>query len=145
MSRVPTVEQSIDVDASRERVFDLWTSFERFPHWMSNVKEVRRTGPDLTHWVVEAAGQKLEWDATTTVEERDRVAWEARGESGQSGVVTFDDLAPNRTRVHVRIDYKLESGAMEGAAKVLGIDDRIVSKSLENFKDIAEGHAIDDP
>lgn len=139
MNEVPTVEKSIEVDAPRERVFDLWTSFESFPRWMENVEEVRRTGPDLTHWRVKAAGQDVEWDATTTVERQDRVAWKARGEAGQSGVVTFDALGPGRTRVNVRIDYKLESGLKEGAAKALGIDDRIVSKNLDNFKEIAEG------
>lgn len=135
---MPTVDKSIDIDAPLDRVFTAWTNFENFPNFMENVKEVRRTGPDQTHWVVEAAGQTIEWDATTTVEERSRVAWKSRGESGQSGVVTFEDLGPTKTRVNVHIDYKLDSKIQEAGASMLGLDDNIVKNDLERFKGLIE-------
>lgn len=136
---MPTVEKTIEVNAPLDRVYNEWTNFENFPTFMENVKEVRRVGPDLTHWVVETAGTKTEWDAQTTVEERRRIAWNARGEAGQSGEVTFDDLGPNKTRVNVKIDYKLDSKVKETGAKVLGIDDAIVKNDLQRFKDFIEG------
>lgn len=135
---MPTVEKSIEVNAPLPTVYNMWTNFESFPRFMESVKEVRRTGPDQTHWVANVAGQDVEWDATTTVQDKERVAWQSRGESGQSGVVTFDDLGPEKTRINVRIDYKLESGIKETGAKVLGLDDRAVQNDLERFKDMVE-------
>lgn len=136
---MPTVEQNIEVDAPVERVYREWTNYERFPEFMENVKEVRRTGPDLTHWVVEAAGRRVEWDARTITEERRRVAWTAQGEAGQSGEVRFTPVGAGRTRIDVRMDYNLPSKMQEAAASGFGIDERAVHRDLKNFKDLVEG------
>lgn len=134
---MPTVEKDIEINAPVDRIYQYWTEYERFPQFMENVKEVRRTGPDTTHWVVEAAGKTVEWDARTVTENQRRVAWMATGESGQSGEVRFTPLG-NRTRVHVRMDYSLPSKLQETAASGLGIDERVVSRDLENFKQMVE-------
>lgn len=139
---MPTVEKDIEVDAPVERVYQAWTNYERFPQFMENVKEVRRTGPDMTHWVAEAAGQKVEWDARTVTENNRRVAWTAQGQAGQSGEVRFEPLGTGKTRLRLRLDYKLESGAKETAAKSFGIDDRIVSEDLKNFKQMIEENRL---
>lgn len=136
---MPTVEKDIEINAPVERIYQAWTNYERFPEFMENVKEVRRTGPDMTHWVVEAAGKTVEWEARTVAEERRRVAWTAQGESGQSGEVRFTPMGANRTRVDVRMDWNLDSKTQEKMASGLGIDDRIVARDLENFKEMVEG------
>jgi uncharacterized membrane protein len=135
---MPTVEENIEVEAPVERIYQAWTEYERFPEFMHNVKEVRRTGPDMTHWVAEAAGKTVEWEARTVAEERRRVAWTAQGESGQSGEVRFTPLGENRTRIEVRMDWHVPSRAQEAAASVLGIDDRAVHRDLQNFKQMVE-------
>ena len=139
---MPTVEKDIEVDAPVDRTYRLWTEYERFPQFMENVKEVRRTGPDTTHWVVEAAGKTVEWDARTITENQRRVAWMATGESGQSGEVRFEPVGGNRTRVRVKMDYSLPSRAQEAAASGLGIDERVVARDLQNFKEMIEGGRI---
>lgn len=136
---MPTVEQDIIVDASLERVYQEWTDYERFPLFMEHVKEVRKTGLDMTHWVAEAAGQTLEWDATVAEDQR-RVSWTAQGEAGQSGEVKFEPVGAGRTRVRVKLDYSLPSHLQEAAASALGIDDHAVKHDLENFKAMIEGH-----
>lgn len=135
---MPTVEEDIVVDAPIERVYQEWTEYERFPEFMENVKEVRRIGPDMTHWVAEAAGKTVEWDARTITESPRRVAWTAQGESGQSGEVRFEPAEGGRTHVHVKLDYTLPSGIAEAAASGLGIDDRAVRRDLNNFKEMLE-------
>jgi uncharacterized membrane protein len=135
---MPTVEENIEVNAPVERIYQAWTEYERFPEFMQNVKEVRRTGPDMTHWVVEAAGKTVEWEARTVAEERRRVAWTAQGESGQSGEVRFTPLGANRTRINVRMDWNLPSKTQQAVASGLGIDDRAVARDLENFKSMVE-------
>ena len=55
------------VDAPVERVYEFWNEFENFPRFMSHVHEVRRIGPDRTHWVVAGpGGTPIEWDAVVT-------------------------------------------------------------------------------
>lgn len=136
---MPTIEKDIEVDAPLDAVYRAWTQYERFPEFMENVKEVRRAGPGLTHWVAQAAGQEVEWDAHTTEEDRQRIAWRASGESGQSGEVRFEPLGAARTRLHVRLDYSLPSRLKEAAASGLGIDERIMSNDLDNFRRMMEG------
>lgn len=136
---MPHVEKDIEVNAPVEQVYQRWTNYEQFPSFMENVKEVRRIGPDMTHWVAEAAGQTIEWDARTTAENNRRVSWVATGESGQSGEVRFEPAGAGRTRVRVKMDYKLDSKLREAAASTLHIDDRIVANDLRNFKEMIEG------
>lgn len=136
---MPTVKKDIEVEAPVERLYDMWTRYEQFPTFMEHIEEVRRVGPDMTHWVAKAAGQRVEWDARTLAESNRRVAWTAMGESGQSGEVRFTPLGTNRTRVDVTIDYKLDNRLKEAAANVLQVDDRIVADDLKSFKELAEG------
>ena len=41
-------ERSIDIQASPESVYDLWSRYENFPHFMSHVIEVRDLGLEAT-------------------------------------------------------------------------------------------------
>lgn len=134
-----SVEENIEVDAPLERVYRAWTDYERFPRFMANVKEVRRVGPDLTHWVVETAGRTVEWEARTIEEARRRVRWLAQGGSGQSGEVVFTPLDRDRTRIDVRFQYHLPSKVEEATADALGIDDRAVQRDLQRFREMIEG------
>lgn len=135
---MPTVEKDIEIEAPVEDVYRSWTRYESFPLFMSNIKEVRRTGPDMTHWVAQAAGTTVEWDARTIAEDRRRVAWTAQGESGQSGEVRFEPLGADKTRLHLRMDYQLDSKLKEAAASILQVDDAIVTRDLHQFKEMLE-------
>lgn len=135
---MPSVEKDIEVNAPVNEVYQCWTDYERFPEFMQNIKEVRKLGADRTHWVAEAAGQTIEWDARTVAESNRRVAWTAQGESGQSGEVRFEPVGAERTRIRVKLDYKLDNKLQETAAKVLQIDDAIVKRDLDNFKTMLE-------
>ena len=137
---MPTVNQDIEVNAPVEQVYQLWTQYERFPDWMEHVQEVRRIGPDRTHWRAKIAGQEMEWDATTLTESNRRVAWRAMGEAGQSGEVRFEPAGTGKTRINVQFDYTLGSKMKETAASGLGLDESAVKDDLQNFKQIVEGN-----
>lgn len=136
---MPSIEKDIEVEAPVDRVYRAWTQYERFPEFMSNIKEVRRVGPDQTHWIAEVAGKTVEWDARTVEEDQQRVAWTATGESGQSGEVRFDPVGIGKTRLRVRMDYTLPSKTQEALASGLGLDERAVARDLDEFKDMIEG------
>ena len=70
------VVRTMTVEAPIARVYEFWSDFENFPRFMSHVREVKRTGPDRTHWVVAGpAGAPIEWDAVVA----ERVPNEAIG------------------------------------------------------------------
>lgn len=135
---MPAIDTAIEVRAPLERVYTFWTNFERFPEFMENIEEVRRTGPDSTHWVAKVAGDRLEWDATTHLSERREVSWTATGDAGHSGRVTFDELGDGRTRVNLHIDYTLPSRLKENLAETFRLDESAVREDLRNFQRVVE-------
>jgi len=120
------IEKAIHIDAPREWVFDLWTAYEHFPRFMSNVEEVRPLDDTRSHWIVKGpAGSHLEWDAAITECLRPQVlAWrtEAGAPVQHAGTVRFDE-ADGGTRVTVCMSYNPPGGAVGHAvAKLLGRD-----------------------
>lgn len=120
------LEKTIQIDAAPEQVYDLWTSFENFPKFMSHVLEVHDLGARRSHWVVRGpAGSRFEWDAVITEQSRPyRLAWrsEPGAEIAQSGSIQFE---PDRggTRVTVRMSYTPPAGVLgHGIAVLLGAD-----------------------
>ena len=64
-----------------------------------------------------------------------------RGGDFTSGMVSFQALDPNKTRVTVRLNYE-PKGVTEKIGDMLGIVSRRVQGDLERFKDFIEskGH-----
>lgn len=140
------VEGSIDVVAPVEKVYDYWKTLENLPHFMTNVEEVRQTGPDTTHWVVKGPlGTKLEFDARTTQNEpNEAIGWNTEnGQVQTSGQVRFKELGSDRTRVEVQMNYWDAPGGKAGevASRVVANPQVMVQQDLQNFKEILEGTA----
>jgi uncharacterized membrane protein len=140
------VEGSIEVLAPVERVYDYWKTLENLPHFMTNVEEVRPTGPDTTHWVVKGPlGAKVEFDAKTTQNQpNDAIGWNTEnGHVQTSGQVRFKELGANRTRVEVQMNYWDAPGGKVGevASRIVANPQVMVQQDLQNFKEILEGTA----
>lgn len=126
MDQTVDVEQSIHIDAQPEDVYDLWTDYENFPHFMSHVVEVRDLGRRRSHWVVRGpGGTEFAWNSVVTEQTRPhRLAWrsEPGAEIPQSGSIQFE---PQRggTLVTVRMSYVPPAGVLgRGLAALLGAD-----------------------
>ena len=133
-----TIEQSIEVDAPLSTVYNQWTQFEEFPHFMEGVEEVRQRDNTHLHWVAEFGGSRHEWDAEITEQKPDeRVAWRNTDGKDNAGVVTFHRLDDDSTRVMVQMDFVPE-GIKEKIGDVLGAPDRRVQGDLKRFKDMIE-------
>ena len=133
-----TVEQHIDVELPVRTVYNQWTQFEEFPRFMDGVEEVRQITDTLTHWKVEIAGQRREFDAEITEQHPDeRVAWRSRGGPEQAGVVTFHRLGPSTTRVMLQLEFDPQ-GIVEQVGDKLGFVSRRVKGDLERFKRFIE-------
>ena len=132
------VERHVDVDCPLGTVYNQYTQFEEFPRFMSGVERVDQLDDKRLHWVIEIGGVKREFDAEITEQIPDqRIAWRSIDGKTQSGVVTFQRLGENRTRVTVRMMYDPE-GFAENAADALGIISSRIEGDLTRFERFIE-------
>jgi uncharacterized membrane protein len=135
---VATIEKSIDVDAPVSTVYNQWTQFEEFPHFMEGVKSVRQLDETNLQWTAEIGGHEHTWQAEITNQEPDRlISWRAVDGKYNSGKVTFEPLDQNQTRVNVEMTYDAE-GLKEALGSAVGVDARRVSGDLDRFKEFIE-------
>ncbi|HYJ46643.1 MAG TPA: SRPBCC family protein [Pyrinomonadaceae bacterium] len=139
-------EKSVEINAPVQVVFDLYSDFEKFPEWMTHIKEVRRTGESYTKWTADAPlGINVEWEAETTALEPNRkIAWQTvRGDVEMQGEVTFEEAGRGKTLMHVAIGYKPPAGHLGAlVAKLLGNDpDKEIEEELSRFARLAEARA----
>ncbi len=132
-------EQSIVIHAAPESVFDIWSRYENFPHFMSNVIEVRDLGQKRSHWVVRGpAGASVEWDTVLTESERPRhLAWHSEPGSviQQQGSVQLEAVEGG-TRAIVKMSWSPAGGAV-GA--LTGSDPaRMLAEDLQRMKQFIE-------
>ncbi|WP_028059222.1 SRPBCC family protein [Candidatus Solirubrobacter pratensis] len=96
------VEETVEVEAPLETVYDAWTRFEQFPQFMEGVERVARSDETHLRWSVDG---RREFDAEI-VEQRpfERIVWQAVAGDTHRGTVAFERLGDARTRVMLRIE-----------------------------------------
>jgi len=122
-----TVEKSINVNAPPDVLWTLWSNFENFPQFMTNVLEVRNINNKMSHWKVAGpAGVPVEWDAEITkVVPEELIEWKSVKGSlfANAGYVLFEPNADGSTEVTVRISHNPPAGAVGHAvAMAFGAD-----------------------
>lgn len=133
-----TVVESVDVNVPVSTAYNQWTQFESFPNFMDGVEEIRQVTDELTHWVVDVAGVRREFDARITEQHPDeRVAWASLDGPRHAGVVTFHRLDDAHTRVTVQMDID-PAGIAETVGDKTGLIDRRVKNDVRNFKEFIE-------
>lgn len=132
------VMKAIEVDVPVRTAYNQWTQFEEFPRFMEGVHEVRQVDDKRLHWRAKVGGKEAEWDAEIQEQVPDeKVIWRATSGSENAGIVTFDPLGAERTRVHLEMSYDPE-GFVENVGDMLGFMSRRVEGDLERFKDFIE-------
>lgn len=137
------IEQSIEVNATPQQCYELWSQFTRFPEWMKPVKEITQQSGERYHWVVDGPlGKTVEWDAeVSTMTPGEVVAWRSveGSEVTNIGNVSFEDLGNNRCRINANIAFEPPAGAAgEAVAAIFSNPDHMVKEALENFKTVVE-------
>ena len=128
-------KQSIDVDVSAHSAYEQWSRFEELPRFMEGVHEVHRLDDARLKWVADACGERVEWYGKITKEVTDRrLAWESDDGLVSSGVVTFKQLGPEKTRVTLEIDHD----EVRIAEAIAGLRAAGITDDLEAFKEIIE-------
>ena len=133
-----TIERTIDLNVPVPIAYQQWSRFEEFPQFMEGVEEVRRLDAKRLHWVANIGGTRKEWDAQITEDVPDqRIAWRSERGEFTAGVVTFQPLGADRTRMTVRFEYEPQ-GVKETVGDWLGLVSRRVENDLERFKAVVE-------
>jgi len=133
-----SIEESIDVDASAVKAYQLWTNYEDFPKFMEAVESVSRVGAKELEWKAEIGGKTETWIAEITEEiPEKRVAWASRTGAHNAGVVTFHPLDTTKTRVMLQLEYDPQ-GVVENVGDALGVMTNRVKGDLKNFKKLVE-------
>ncbi|HSF32488.1 MAG TPA: DUF2382 domain-containing protein [Candidatus Tectomicrobia bacterium] len=137
---IETIERSIDLSVPVQSAYQRWTRFEDFPRFMEGVEQVRRLDAKRLHWVANIGGTRKEWDAQITENvPNERIAWRSEAGEFTAGVVTFQPLGPDRTRMTVRFEYEPQ-GVKETLGDWLGLVSRRVEGDLERFKAFVEAN-----
>lgn len=134
-------DESIEVHVPVTEAYGLFSQFEQFPTFMEGVEEVRREAGDRLYWRANIGGRDEEWDARITAEEPDtRIAWESVSGARNAGVVTFDKIDEDTSRVNLHVEYDPE-GFVENVGTILGMVNGRMRGDLQRFKEAAEDGA----
>ena len=138
------IEKSIEVKCPVSTVYNQWTQFEEFPRFMAGVKEVKQLDDTHLHWHAEIWGKDKEWDSEIVEQVPDRViAWRSTsGDAPNAGAVRFEEIAPERTRVRLTMEYEPQ-GAVENVGDALGVMSARVQNSVEDFKKFIESRGAE--
>ena len=137
------IEQSVDVNVPVHTAYNQWTQFEEFPRFMENIESVEQHDETGLHWVAKIAGTTVEWDAEISEQVPDkRIVWYGANGPMRNGMVSFNPINGDITRVTLRIDYEPE-GLVEQAGDKLGILSNRVQGDLERFKEFIESRGTE--
>jgi uncharacterized membrane protein len=132
------ISKSVEVDVPVTTAYNQWTQFEEFPRFMEGVKSVRQLDDKTLEWKAEIAGIERSWRAEIVDQIPDRrISWRSTSGAKNNGIVTFDQLGDNRTRVNLEIEVDPE-GLVENVGDALGILDHRIAGDLERLKEFIE-------
>ena len=135
-----SIKRSIVVHAPVEEVYSRWTRIEDFPLFMKSLREVRRVGERRFYWRTERDGIPYEAVEEISLQiPNQRFAWRNVSGGENSGVVSFDALAPDATRVTLDLAYVPDSGWHEPTALAVRIE-----AILEGFRELVEPSVMEE-
>jgi uncharacterized membrane protein len=137
---MPKVQDSIEVQVPVQQAYNQWTQFEEFPKFMDGIESVQQLDESHVQWVAEVRGESRQWTTEITDQQADeKIAWKTiDGEVKNDGVVTFEPVGANQTRVNVQMDVEGESATENVAGDLLGVVKDQVHGDLERFKQLIE-------
>jgi uncharacterized membrane protein len=127
------IEKSIDVHSPLRAVYRQWTRFEEFPQFMAGMLDVEQVDDTHVRAHAEIGGEEQELDAEIVESvPNEYISWKSRlaGVSA-AGIVQFEPLGPDATRVQLVVAYEPADAADETDVKML---EARVQDTVEDFK-----------
>jgi uncharacterized membrane protein len=137
--RMP-VQQSVDVAAPIDVVYDQFTQFEDYPKFMHRVESVEQSDDVHVTFNAKVWGIRRQWEVEI-VEQRpdERIVWKSVSGLSHTGVVTFHDLAERLTRIELNLDVD-PHGPIEKMGRGMRFVKRAARADLHRFKAYVEMH-----
>jgi len=137
--RMP-VQQSVDVAAPLDVVYDQWTQFEDYPKFMHRLQRVEQRDDAHVAFHAKVWGINRMWEAEI-VEQRpdERILFKSVNGVQLTGVVTFHELSDRLTRVELNVDLEPD-GPIEKMARGARFIKRATRGDLKRFKAFVEMH-----
>ena len=135
--RMP-VQQSVDIGAPIEVVYNQWTQFEDWPTFMHRVTRVTQDDDCTVSFSAKIWGKTKEFTAKIETQRPDeRIKWTVTQGMSHTGVVTFHELGPNLTRVLLGLD--VDPGSLiDKASRGMRHVKRAARADLHRFKALVE-------
>jgi uncharacterized protein YndB with AHSA1/START domain len=132
------IQQSVDIGAPIETVYNQWTQFEDWPSFMHRVTRVTQEDECTVSFATKIWAKTKEFTANIeTQRPNERIKWSVSQGMTHTGVVTFHELAPNLTRVLLSFD--VDPGSLiEKAARGMRHIKRAARADLHRFKALIE-------
>lgn len=144
------VTASIEIDAPREKVYDLALDPARLDEWVTIHRRVnsRDAGPPREGYEMNqtlhlrGANFKVSW-TLTEADRPDRATWEGRGPAHSYARTSYDlrALDGGRTRFEYENEFTAPGGFLGAAASRMligGVPEREAKRSLERLKALLE-------
>lgn len=132
------VQKSIEVNVPLSTAYNQWTQYEDFPQFMEGIKSVQQIDDTHLRWNAEIDGREHSWTAEIYEQQPDQlIAWRSIDGPENCGLVSFESIDTNTTRIKVEFSYETE-GVVEDAGAALGFLDRRVEGDLERYKEFIE-------
>jgi uncharacterized membrane protein len=135
------IRTSALVQAKAENLYMMWRDIESAPLWQEQIRQVVRTGPKTSHWVMTSGDKTIEWNSEILNDEPGkRIAWRSTGgDSDNAGEVIFE-AAPGGRGTTVTLLQEFKMGKLASAWETLtGRNPKqAVVENLRHFKAFAE-------
>ena len=133
-----TIIETIDLDVPVRTAYDQWTQFEEFPRFMDGITKVEQLTDRTLRWTAKIGGIERSWSAEITEQEPDkRVAWRSTEGAKNAGVVTFQPVGDDHSRITLQLDVE-PSGPVEAVGDALGMVEHQAEGDLKRFKEYIE-------
>ena len=139
-----TATDTITVDVPLSTAYNQWTQMESYPQFMAGVQSVEQLDDTHLRWHMNVAGVERDFDVVITDQVPDKlIAWESHGELEQRGRVDFTPMGSSTTQVTLSLDWE-PSGAVEKIGSAFMVDEALVARNLDMFKDFIENKGVEE-
>lgn len=135
------VRTSALVNASPERLYEMWRDVESAPLWQEQIVSVIRIADRISHWVMQVKDDRVEWDSEILADEPcRRIAWRSiSGDSRNAGEVIFEEAPGGRgTSVIVLQEFTMSKLVTAWETLTGRNPKQAVIENLRHFKALAE-------
>jgi uncharacterized membrane protein len=136
--RVLRFEKSLQIGRPVSEVFRAWSTLEDLPRHVDFIESVAVSGR-RSHWVMQPAGRKVEWEAEVTqLIPNEAIGWKSISGPKHTGRIDFSPIGGD-TLIHVTMNYAPPLRPAHLFAPAATEIQHYIEQALRDFKAALEG------